>query len=78
MRAHQTPDALMVDRAAQRFADLRRHPPPARSALDAYAARVESARPAADRRARFDGARPRAAFSPLRETDSNSHIIVVE
>jgi hypothetical protein len=29
-------------------------------------------------RKRFDGSRPRAALSPLRETDSNSHIVVVE
>jgi len=27
---------------------------------------------------RFDGARTRAALSPLRDTDSSSHIIVVE
>jgi len=27
---------------------------------------------------RFDGARSRAAFRPLRDTDSSSHIIVVE
>ena len=28
-------------------------------------------------RERFDGARPRAAFRPLRDTDNNSHITVV-